>query len=92
MKEKPGLVCAPHVETSMGMILPRDYTLKIAAAVREVIGLRRCVHMQSFIGLSLHMPQVYLLSFAHHTIACMLRFVLFKTAALYTCRSEVCSA
>mmetsp|Transcript_22444 Transcript_22444/g.57725 ORF Transcript_22444/g.57725 Transcript_22444/m.57725 type:complete len:245 (-) Transcript_22444:2117-2851(-) len=38
LKEKPALVCAPHVETSIGLILPRDYCMAIAAACKEVGG------------------------------------------------------
>ena len=38
-KEKPALVCAPHVETSAGMILPDDYITKVAEAVHAVGGL-----------------------------------------------------
>lgn len=34
--EKPALVCAPHVETSVGIILPTDYIMKVAAAAHEV--------------------------------------------------------
>ncbi len=36
---KPSLVCAPHVETSAGMILPETYMRQISDAVREVGGL-----------------------------------------------------
>ena len=36
LREKPSLVCAPHVETSIGMILPRDYCMAVAAAAKEV--------------------------------------------------------
>ena len=36
---KPGVVFAPHVETSAGMILPDDYLRAVAAAVHEVGGL-----------------------------------------------------
>ncbi|MDX1647182.1 MAG: hypothetical protein R3304_08550 [Longimicrobiales bacterium] len=35
-KEKPGVVFAPHVETSSGMILPDDYVRAVADAAREV--------------------------------------------------------
>lgn len=38
-KEKPGLVMAPHVETSTGIILPNDYLAKLGEAVRSVDGL-----------------------------------------------------
>lgn len=37
--EKPGVVFAPHVETSSGMILPDDYIRAIGQAVREYGGL-----------------------------------------------------
>ena len=37
--EKPGVVFAPHVETSTGMILPDDYITKMAQAVHDVGGL-----------------------------------------------------
>jgi aspartate aminotransferase-like enzyme len=37
--DKPGLVFAPHVETSSGMLLPDDYLKAIADAVHEVGGL-----------------------------------------------------
>lgn len=36
---KPAVVCAPHVETSAGMILPDDYIAAIADAVHEYGGL-----------------------------------------------------
>ena len=36
---KPGVVFAPHVETSAGMILPDDYLRAVAEAVHEVGGL-----------------------------------------------------
>ena len=36
LKEKPSLVCAPHVETSIGLILPRAYCMAVAAACKEV--------------------------------------------------------
>jgi len=39
MREKPGVVFAPHVETSMGMILPDDYIKQMADAVHDVGGL-----------------------------------------------------
>jgi len=38
-KEKPALVCAPHVETSTGIIIPDDYISAVAAATHEVGGL-----------------------------------------------------
>lgn len=34
--EKPSLICAPHVETSLGIILGKEYTMKMAAAAKEV--------------------------------------------------------
>ena len=34
--EKPGIVFAPHVETSAGVILPDDYVTAMAAAAHEV--------------------------------------------------------
>jgi len=34
--EKPGVVFAPHVETSCGMILPNDYIMAVSGACREV--------------------------------------------------------
>ena len=37
--EKPGVVFAPHVETSAGMILPDDYVAAVAEATHEVGGL-----------------------------------------------------
>ncbi len=37
--EKPGVVFAPHVETSAGMILPDDYLRAVADATHEVGGL-----------------------------------------------------
>lgn len=37
--ERPGVVFAPHVETSCGMLLPDDYLRSIADATREVDGL-----------------------------------------------------
>ncbi len=37
--ERPGVVCAPHVETSAGIMLPDDYIRRVAAAVHEVGGL-----------------------------------------------------
>ncbi len=37
--EKPKLVCAPHVETSAGMILPNDYIHLVAEAVHAVDGI-----------------------------------------------------
>jgi aspartate aminotransferase-like enzyme len=36
---KPEIVCAPHVETSAGMLLPPDYLQAVGTAVREVGGL-----------------------------------------------------
>ena len=36
---KPGLVCAPHVETSAGMILPDDYIRAVADATHKAGGL-----------------------------------------------------
>ena len=38
-RERPGVVFAPHVETSSGMILPDDYVAGVAEATREVGGL-----------------------------------------------------
>jgi aspartate aminotransferase-like enzyme len=38
-REKPAVVFAPHVETSAGMILPRDYLRAIGDAVESVDGL-----------------------------------------------------
>ena len=35
----PGVVCAPHVETASGIILPDDYIQAVAAATHEVGGL-----------------------------------------------------
>lgn len=37
--EKPGVVFAPHVETSAGMILPDDYIAAVARATHQVGGL-----------------------------------------------------
>ena len=37
--EKPDVVCAPHVETSAGMMLPDDYIRALADAVHEYGGL-----------------------------------------------------
>jgi len=37
-KEKPGVVFAPHVETSTGMILPDDYIKQMSDAVHSVGG------------------------------------------------------
>ncbi len=37
-KDKPDVVCAPHVETSAGMILPDDYLTAVASAVHEYGG------------------------------------------------------
>lgn len=39
MKERPGVVFAPHVETSTGMILPDEYIKRVADAVHSVGGL-----------------------------------------------------
>ena len=38
-KEKPDVVCAPHVETSAGIMLPDDYLKAVAAAVHAYGGL-----------------------------------------------------
>ena len=38
-EERPEIVCAPHVETSAGVLLPDDYIERVAAAVHEVGGL-----------------------------------------------------
>jgi len=38
-REKPGVVFAPHVETSVGMILPDEYIKQMADAVHSVGGL-----------------------------------------------------
>jgi aspartate aminotransferase-like enzyme len=38
-REKPGVVFAPHVETSVGMILPDEYIKKVSDAVHSVGGL-----------------------------------------------------
>ncbi|UCH75789.1 MAG: alanine--glyoxylate aminotransferase family protein [Rhodospirillales bacterium] len=38
-RDKPGMVFAPHVETSSGMILPDDYIRAVADAVRAAGGL-----------------------------------------------------
>jgi len=38
-KERPGVVFAPHVETSTGMILPDDYIMQLSKAVHSVGGL-----------------------------------------------------
>lgn len=38
-EERPALVCAPHVETSAGVMLPDDYIRRVTAAVHEVGGL-----------------------------------------------------
>ena len=38
-KEKPDVVCAPHVETSAGMMLPDDYLKALAKAVHAYGGL-----------------------------------------------------
>ena len=37
--ERPAFVCAPHVETSTGIILPDDYIKKVSEAVHSVGGL-----------------------------------------------------
>lgn len=37
--QRPDLVCAPHVETASGMLLPDDYLRQLATAVHEVGGL-----------------------------------------------------
>ena len=37
-RECPALVCAPHVETSLGILLPDDYVRGVAEAVRDVDG------------------------------------------------------
>lgn len=39
LEERPGVVFAPHVETSVGMILPDDYIKQVASAVHQVGGL-----------------------------------------------------
>lgn len=38
-EERPGVVFAPHVETSAGLLLPDDYLRRVASAVHEVDGL-----------------------------------------------------
>lgn len=38
-RERPGVVFVPHVETASGLLLPDDYLLQLAAAVRKVDGL-----------------------------------------------------
>ncbi|OUE39317.1 class V aminotransferase [Billgrantia desiderata SP1] len=38
-EERPGVVFAPHVETSAGLLLPDDYLRRLASAVHEVGGL-----------------------------------------------------
>jgi Serine-pyruvate aminotransferase/archaeal aspartate aminotransferase len=38
-RERPDVVCAPHVETSAGMLLPDAYLRAVSSAVREVGGL-----------------------------------------------------
>lgn len=35
-EKKPSMVCAPHVETSAGIILPNDYIKKVGQACKEV--------------------------------------------------------
>lgn len=37
--QRPGLVFAPHIETSAGMVLPDDYLREMAEAVHEIGGL-----------------------------------------------------
>jgi aspartate aminotransferase-like enzyme len=39
LEQRPALVCAPHVETSAGMMLPDAYLRQVADAVHEVGGL-----------------------------------------------------
>ncbi|MFQ3789430.1 aminotransferase class V-fold PLP-dependent enzyme [Halomonas sp. A29] len=39
LEEKPGVVFAPHVETSAGLLLPDDYLRRVAAATHEAGGL-----------------------------------------------------
>ena len=39
LREKPDMVFAPHIETSAGMMLPKDYLQTLAAAVHSVGGL-----------------------------------------------------
>src|SRR5262245_45208245 len=38
-RERPSVVFVPHVETASGLMLPDDYLLRLAAAVRKVDGL-----------------------------------------------------
>ncbi|NIC07453.1 aminotransferase class V-fold PLP-dependent enzyme [Billgrantia bachuensis] len=38
-EERPGVVFAPHVETSAGLLLPDDYLRRVAAVTHEVGGL-----------------------------------------------------
>ncbi|MFW3616887.1 aminotransferase class V-fold PLP-dependent enzyme [Billgrantia antri] len=38
-EERPGVVFAPHVETSAGLLLPDDYLRRVATAVHEAGGL-----------------------------------------------------
>ncbi|UYG05073.1 aminotransferase class V-fold PLP-dependent enzyme [Halomonas sp. LR3S48] len=38
-EERPGVVFAPHVETSAGLLLPDDYLRRVAAATHDVGGL-----------------------------------------------------
>lgn len=38
-KSQPKLVCAPHVETATGILLPDDYIAAVAAATHEAGGL-----------------------------------------------------
>ena len=37
--ERPAVVCAPHVETASGMLLPDDYVAAVAEATRQAGGL-----------------------------------------------------
>jgi len=39
IKQKPGVVFAPHVETSVGMILPDEYIKQVSDAVHSIGGL-----------------------------------------------------
>jgi aspartate aminotransferase-like enzyme len=38
-EKKPAVVCAPHVETATGILLPDDYLRQVADAIHEVGGL-----------------------------------------------------
>jgi aspartate aminotransferase-like enzyme len=38
-RDRPAVVCAPHVETSVGLMLPDDYLAAVAAAVHAADGL-----------------------------------------------------